>query len=128
MADDARYDVLFGQDENLLAGLAFGVRGAIGCTYNFAPGIYLQLIDAFESGDLELARRLQARSVRLVRCLQGYGFLPAAKEIMRMMGLDCGTVRSPLRRLDDAARRELYESIREMHVFARPLDHQLTPS
>ena len=30
------FDVLFGQDEFLLAGLSLGVRGAVGCTYNFA--------------------------------------------------------------------------------------------
>src|SRR5262249_35492826 len=34
--DGGAFDVLFGQDEFLLAGLALGVRGAVGCTYNFA--------------------------------------------------------------------------------------------
>lgn len=38
------YDVLFGCDEALLAGLCLGVRGAVGCTYNFAGRHYQRLI------------------------------------------------------------------------------------
>lgn len=121
LACDGRFDVLYGQDENLLAGLALGTRGAIGSTYNYAPGIYLRVIEAFESGDLELARREQAASVRLVRLLKQFGVLPAGKEIMRLMGIDCGEVRPPLTPLDPNARQQLYEAIETFNVFARPL-------
>ncbi len=38
--DRGAFDVLFGFDEALLAGLALGVRGAIGSTYNFASAIF----------------------------------------------------------------------------------------
>ena len=34
--DSGRFDVVYGSDETLLAGLAFGVRGAVGSTYNYA--------------------------------------------------------------------------------------------
>ena len=52
-----RFDVVFGYDEMLLAGLALGVKGAIGSTYNFAAPLYQRLLRAFESGDLAAARR-----------------------------------------------------------------------
>jgi N-acetylneuraminate lyase len=93
---DGSYDILFGNDETLLSGLALGVRGAIGSTYNFAAPLYHRILDAFARGDFEAARAEQARSVALVRLCQAYGFLPASKSIMQMVGIDCGPVRAPL--------------------------------
>lgn len=118
---DGQFDVLFGQDENLLAGLALGCRGAIGSTYNYAPGIYHRVIEAFEAGDLEAARREQAASVRLVGLLKRFGVLAAGKEIMRTIGIDCGAVRPPLRPLGPQDSRSLREAIEQLDVFARPL-------
>ena len=89
-----RYRILFGLDECLLAGLALGVHGAVGSSYNFAAPLYLQLISAWESGDLPRARALQLRSVRLIRCLERFGYLAAAKATMQLVGVDCGPVRA----------------------------------
>lgn len=97
--EGGRYDILFGCDEHLLAGYALGATGAVGSTYNFAPGLYHQLIAAWDRGDATEARRLQHESVRLVRCLQGVGYMAAAKATMSLCGVDCGPVRAPLRRL-----------------------------
>jgi len=45
-----RYEILFGVDEMLLGGLAFGARGAVGSTYNFAAPLYLKVIAALDRG------------------------------------------------------------------------------
>jgi len=119
--DDGAFDVLFGSDECLLAGLCLGVRGAVGSTYNFAAPLYQRIIKAFESGDIETARTEQAKSVRLVRSLEKYGFLPASKVVMSMLGADCGPARSPLRNLSPAERLELWESLKPLDIFPRPL-------
>jgi N-acetylneuraminate lyase len=37
-ADGGRFDILFGMDEQLLAAVALGARGAVGSGYNFAAG------------------------------------------------------------------------------------------
>lgn len=124
-AEGGRFDVLFGQDQNLLAALALGLKGAIGSTYNYAPGIYQRVIEAFESGDIEAARREQAASVSLVRLLSQFNVLVAGKEIMRLMGIDCGSVRAPLAPLDLHKTRELYEALKPLDVFARPLSLDL---
>jgi N-acetylneuraminate lyase len=94
-----RLDVLFGNDECLLAALALGVRGAVGSSYNFAAEIYLEIIEAFLSGDFERARARQLLSVRLIRTIARFGYLPAAKRIMGLRGCDCGPVRPPLENL-----------------------------
>jgi N-acetylneuraminate lyase len=93
-------DVLFGVDEMLLAALALGVSGAVGSTYNFALPLYRRLIAAFKTGDLPTARRLQRRSVELVRVLDRFGGLAAGKAVLSFLGIDCGPVRGPLRSLD----------------------------
>src|SRR5205814_477831 len=109
---DGAFDVLFGFDELLLGAVALGVRGAVGTTYNFAAPLYRRVLEAFEAGDLATARREQARSVELVRLLQGFGFLPAAKALMGLLGVDCGQVRAPLRPLSDDEVSRLRERVR----------------
>ncbi len=46
---DGAFDILWGTDEALLAGLSLGCRGAVGSTYNFAAPIYQRVITAFEN-------------------------------------------------------------------------------
>ncbi|MCO6454493.1 MAG: dihydrodipicolinate synthase family protein [Pirellulaceae bacterium] len=118
--DEGRFDVLFGSDEALLAGLSLGARGAVGSTYNFATPLYRRLIEAFEQGDLVEARRLQATSVRLVETLVRHGFMGAAKWTMSLLGVDCGPVRSPLRNLSPAQQQMLHRELSELNVLEQP--------
>ena len=120
-ACDGRFDVVFGCDENLLAALAFGCRGAVGSTYNYAAPLYRKIIEAFDRGDLATARSLQLESVRLVRVLIRFGVLRAGKAIVGMQGVPCGPVRPPLAALSDAQTMDLYEALRSFDCFARPL-------
>ncbi len=115
------FDIVFGYDELLLAALALGVKGAVGSTYNFAAPLYQRLLDAFERGDLATARQAQLQSVRMIRVLQGFGFSRASKAMMRLVGADCGPVRLPLRPMTDAEMRELWQKLRGMEGFSRPL-------
>lgn len=105
--EDGRFDVLFGSDEALLAGLTLGARGAVGSTYNFAAPLYQQLLAAFDQGDLLEARRLQWKSARLVDTLARYGFMAASKWTMSLLDLDCGPVRPPLRALTPDQQQQL---------------------
>jgi N-acetylneuraminate lyase len=116
--DGGRFEVLFGVDEFLLAGLVLGSTGAVGSTYNYAAAVYHRMLAAVQSGDLETARREQQLGARLVRALIDFGGgVRAGKAVMAMLGLDCGPVRQPLRPLgrDEAA--GLFERLRELDVF-----------
>ncbi|MEZ6013973.1 MAG: dihydrodipicolinate synthase family protein [Planctomycetota bacterium] len=106
-ASDGRYDVLAGTDEALLSALVLGARGAVGSTYNFAAPLYLDLIAAFDAGDLVTARALQARSIALVQAIAPFGYLSASRLVMRRLGVDVGPARLPLAPLDAAAARAL---------------------
>jgi len=113
---DGRYDMLFGRDEILLCGLVLGTQGAVGSTYNFAAPLYLSLIREFQAGRLQQARHLQWQSMQLVRLLRSIDsdFLPAAKSVMKYLGLDCGPVRPPLQNISDAQYRRLVSGLEQL--------------
>ncbi|MBW3598840.1 MAG: dihydrodipicolinate synthase family protein [Planctomycetes bacterium] len=118
---EGRFDLLFGHDEILLAGLALGAKGAIGSTYNFAAPVYRRIMSAFEAGDLETARREQSLAAAMVRVLLDFGGVPACKAIMQLIGIDCGPPRSPLRPLSESEVAALCDALQPFDVFARPL-------
>jgi N-acetylneuraminate lyase len=120
--DHGAFDILFGSDECLLAGLCLGIRGAVGSTYNFAAPVYQALMKAFEKHDLGSARALQAKSIDLIKTLCEFGFLPASKCVMAMLGVDCGPVRPPLRNLSAEQKLELWNRLSGLDIFPRPLE------
>ena len=95
LAED-RFELPWGVDESLLAALATGASGAVGSTYNWAPDLYRSLIDAFRSGDLEEARRLQSLSIEMIQAIAAQGFLGSAKALMGRLGVPVGPARLPL--------------------------------
>jgi len=108
-----RLDVLYGRDETLLAGLVLGARGAVGSTYNFAAPLYRRLIEAVAAGDLDRARDLQRTARQMIAALREVSgsFLPAAKRVMALVGLECGPVRPPLRNLGAEEARAVEEGL-----------------
>lgn len=109
--------VLFGCDEMLLAAIALGVDGAVGSTYNFMAPLYRRMLDAVAADDGPTARRLQARSVAVVRVLERFGGLAAGKAAMGLAGVDCGPVRPPLAPLDPGAVERLRQGLEAAGFF-----------
>lgn len=109
------YDILWGSDEALLAGIALGAAGAVGSTYNFAAPLYLRLIKAVEAGDWETARAEQAKSVAMVRVFQQFTALAAIKYTMSLVGVDCGPVRLPVRGLSAADEKKLRADLERLN-------------
>ncbi len=101
---DGRFEVFYGSDENMLAGLTYGVAGAIGSTYNFAAPLYHEIRAAFEAGDLATARRKQFESVQIAQTLIACGVIAASKYAVTLIGIDCGPVRPPLKNLTAEAK------------------------
>lgn len=93
---DGAFDILWGRDETLLAGLALGIQGAVGSTYNFSAPTAHAIVEAFNRSDLETARREQFRLVRQIRILDAHGYMPAAKAFMGLLGVEVGPPRPPL--------------------------------
>lgn len=101
--DNGKWDILHGYDELLLAGLAFGAKGAVGSTYNFIAPLYYGIIKDFNKGDLDAARKKQALSIRVVNVLNKYGgAIACGKVLMKQIGVDCGPCRLPMKNMKES--------------------------
>ena len=109
-----RYNILFGFDEIMSSAWAYGVRGAVGSTYNQFAKLYNAIIAASETGDQSRVLELQNLSVDIIRVFQKYGFLAASKEVMKLVGIDCGTVRSPVLPLQAGELDEIASSLESL--------------
>lgn len=117
-ASGGKWDILYGQDETLLAGLAFGVSGAVGSTYNYMAPLYHKVMDAFENREMEDARKYQELAARYVRYLIRYGGgVIAGKPMMKKIGLDCGPLRAPAHNLSDMEVEAFYGEVDALGVI-----------
>ncbi|HEY8561624.1 MAG TPA: dihydrodipicolinate synthase family protein [Pyrinomonadaceae bacterium] len=115
--ENRRYDILCGRDESLLPGLALGATGAVGSTYNYIAPVYRELIEAFAANDLAAAQAAQEKSRQIISVMVNFGGIPAAKTIMRMIGIDCGQVRLPLAAVSDAKFAEFEKALAAVGFF-----------
>ena len=60
------------------------------------------MMDAFDNNDLELARELQQQAVDMICLLGKYGGIATGKAFMKLIGLDCGEFRLPVKNMDAA--------------------------
>jgi 5,6,7,8-tetrahydromethanopterin hydro-lyase len=97
-----RIDVLVGHDEVVMNALAGGVRGVILAPAQVYPEVWQEILAAVRQGDLETARALQRRVQKLSRIFCRYGGGVAVKQALKMMGIDSGRPRSPLKSVGGA--------------------------
>lgn len=117
---DGKFDILFGSDAALLCGLVLGVKGGIGTTYNFIPNIYYQMLEAFEKKDISQARKLQLFSVQVNDIMARYGGgIIAGKVIEKLVGIDCGPCRAPLRNLTQAEVTSMQQELEAIGFFEK---------
>ncbi|MDX1301027.1 dihydrodipicolinate synthase family protein [Photobacterium sp.] len=108
-----KFDIPFGVDEFLPAGLAVGAVGAVGSTYNYAAPLYLEIIEAFNNGDQAKVSALMDKVIALIRVLVEYGGVAAGKAAMQLHGIDAGDPRSPLRSLSAAQKADVVAKMRD---------------
>ncbi len=113
-----KYDILWGWDEVFLGGMAMGACGGVGSTFNYAAPLYHRLMAAFDAGDLKEARRLQEKSIDIVKLLGKYGGISVGKAYMKALGLDCGTFRLPVRNMSEVQYSEFLRDLKEIDFFA----------
>ncbi len=106
-----------GPDEQYLAGRIMGADAGIGGTYGIMPELFVRMEKYYDSGDLEMAQELQfaisdiATELFAFPCIYG-----AAKDILRLRGVDIGVVRPPFEQVDECQKEDvknLYELIME---------------
>lgn len=98
---------LFGGFENLMvAFLAMGCDGFIGSTFNFTLPHFTAIMEAWNAGEIDIARDLQIRANNMMEVIMREGLFPSIKHVMTERGYDVGGVRKPFQPIDaDAAAR-----------------------
>ena len=86
-----------GPDEMLTGGLAMGMVGGIGSTYNLMPRLYLEIFNSINLGDLKKAQRIQAiaNDVTYELLRISPGVVPGIKHGLKVLGFDVGGPRKP---------------------------------
>lgn len=97
-------EVFVGSDGLILAGLAMGAIGAVSGNANVAPELFVRLYNAWKSGHIHEARGHQDRIAHIAHHLGNGGDLARFKEALARRGIQVGTVRKPLKALDDDGR------------------------
>ena len=115
--DGNRFTPLFGSEAMMLGALALGVRDFIGGSFNFALPTYRRVHEAFDRGDLPAARAAQALGRGWVNPCRRHDFPAAVKAVMKMIGLDCGPARLPMRNLSDAETASLRAALERSGFF-----------
>jgi N-acetylneuraminate lyase len=89
--------VFFGKDEMFLSAISMGGNKFVGSTYNFLAPCAYRMASFYYQGNMTHAQMEQARVQTVVDLILPNGAAIAAqKAIMKMKGIDLGSVRPPL--------------------------------
>jgi len=100
----------------LLPALSGGAAGGILALANIAPGLCLDIYNAFLEGRLDRARELQYKAVPVNDAVNREGGVPALKAAMDQLEFYGGPVRSPLLPLEESERTVLIKLLDESLV------------
>ncbi len=98
--------VFNGPDEQFVAGRAIGAEGGIGGTYGVMPELFLKCDELIKAGDLDTARKIQyaINEIIYAMCACKCNMYAAAKEVLRLQGIDIGDARKPLAGLKEESK------------------------
>ena len=97
-------NVINGPDECLLCGLTMGADGGIGATYNVMPKLFAEIYRSYQDGDMETARAAQFKANKLIEILLKFGVVCGIKDMLGMIGYDCGEQVYPQKRFTEEER------------------------
>lgn len=115
--DGGRFDIVWGCDEMLLGAYATGAQAGIGSTYNVAPALYRNLVDAIEQQKWDEARRLQLVSIEMIRTIGRYPFHPAMRCVLGFQGFDVGDCLLPQPKLSEQQAEQLRSDLHSIGFF-----------
>jgi 4-hydroxy-tetrahydrodipicolinate synthase len=111
------FAVLQGRDTQILAGLAYGAKGAIAACANAAPRICCDIYNKFLAGDYAGALEAQFALAPL-RIAFNLGTFPAViKDTLNFLGLDIGGCAKPVNGLTDEEKNQLKIILQDMQLM-----------
>ncbi len=105
--------VIYNGYENVYLGsLAMGADGVIGSTLNFLAGKFVKINDFFQKGQWEEALRVQKEANEIIEVLFEVGLIAGIKYALKVIGIECGKPRKPLKSLTRAEKKLIEDVIK----------------
>lgn len=116
---NGKFDMLHGQDETILNALVMGgAQGGISGTGSYSGKVLTGIIEAYNEGDIEKARKLQNYSQDIINVIARYrGNIVAGKRIMKLLGLDLGINRSPFQNITNEEEVLIKKELEDINFF-----------
>ena len=111
-----RFQVVCGVDACNRIAFEKGVRALVSSTCNAQPRVFRALFDAVQASDWNQASTCQDQISRFANLLDT-NWIAIIKETLRAKGIDCGSVRPPLRNLDPAETERLRHDLKTIGVI-----------
>lgn len=108
-------NVINGPDECLLCGLTMGADGGIGATYNVMPKLFTRIYNSFQAGNLADAQEAQFKANRLIEVLLKFGVVVGVKDMLEMIGFDCGYQVYPQKRFTAEEQAAFHAALKEIN-------------
>lgn len=107
--------VYSGCDEMALSGLLSGADGIIGSTYNVLPDLFININNAVNNKDIDLAKKLQKEGVSIIMYLLNTPcFLAGMKSLLRAMGIRAGYCRRPFENFNEEYEKEFLQGLKSL--------------
>ena len=108
-----RFSVMQGRDTLIYPSLLFGARGAVPASANVAPGLAVEIFEAFQRGDHASAKAAQLR-LNPIRLSLNLGTAPGGvKAALELLGMSLGPSRSPIAPLSPDKREKMRAALQQ---------------
>ncbi len=111
------FSVFCGRDTCIYNVLTSGGMGAVAATANVAPSLVSSIYNSVQAGDLEAARKAQARLAPLRNAFDLGSFPVVVKEALQLLGLEVGPARLPIHPMSNENRKELKDILSSMDLI-----------
>ena len=111
------FSVLSGRDTLIYAILLYGGKGAIAATANVAPKLVVEIYEAYVRGNVEQARKAQAKLAPLRLAFSLGSFPVVIKDALELIGIEVGPARAPVKSLNLNNKEKLKSILRQLGLL-----------
>lgn len=104
------FEIVTGNDAEILASLQLGCKGAIVALANVYPELCVGICECFRSGDLDMARAYQKELVKLRQACRATVPVMSHKYLLELRGMPMGSAHFPMRELSGSEKELLREA------------------
>lgn len=93
----------------------FYLTGGTGATYNVMPTLFTRIYNSFQASNLADAQEAQFKATRLIEVLLKFGVVVGIKDMLEMIGFDCGYQVYPQKRFTAEEQAAFHAALKELN-------------